>query len=208
MWRFLRMSVMLAAIGIVLTACTATTDTSPMTDEELERTIVAKLDSDPDVMAANLEVSADAERNEATVSGLVESEALRTRAVELVKTAREGLVVVDKIDVEPPDPAEVSRDNFTEEMGRTVRDNAARFGEKIGDSLDDSWIHAKVVAQLIGDPDTPQRKINVDVVDNVVTLRGTVDSKDQKAEAELIAKNTEGVKSVRNQLKVAPRTGS
>jgi osmotically-inducible protein OsmY len=61
----------------------------------------------------------------------------------------------------------------------------------------------KIVAKLIGDADTPERKINVDVVDNVVTLRGTVDSPQQKAEAERIAKETDGVKSVKNQLKVA-----
>jgi osmotically-inducible protein OsmY len=36
----------------------------------------------------------------------------------------------------------------------------------------------------------------------VVTLRGTVETAEQKMEADQIAKNTEGVKSVNNQLKV------
>jgi hypothetical protein len=57
---------------------------------------------------------------------------------------------------------------------------------------------------LIGDADTPERKINVDVVDGAVTLRGTVDTAEAKSEAERIAKETDGVKKVTNQLKVAP----
>ena len=56
--------------------------------------------------------------------------------------------------------------------------------------------------QLITDADTPERKINVDVVDNAVTLRGTVDTAEAKTEAERIAKETDGVKKVTNQLKV------
>jgi osmotically-inducible protein OsmY len=42
----------------------------------------------------------------------------------------------------------------------------------------------------------------VDVDRNVVTLRGTVETAMEKAEAERIAKETEGVTRVNNQLKV------
>lgn len=70
--------------------------------------------------------------------------------------------------------------------------------------MDDAWIHTKIVTKLIGNSDTPERKINIDVVNNVVTLRGTVDTAAQKAEAERVAKDTEGVKSVKNMLKVNP----
>ena len=42
----------------------------------------------------------------------------------------------------------------------------------------------------------------VDVNNNAVTLRGRVETAAQKTEAERVAKNTEGVKSVSNQLKV------
>ena len=46
----------------------------------------------------------------------------------------------------------------------------------------------------------------MDVTNNVVTLRGTVETAEQKTEAEQIAKNTESVKSVNNQLKVGSAT--
>ena len=83
-----------------------------------------------------------------------------------------------------------------------MRAKAAEFGDKIGESLDDAWIHTKVVTKLIGNSATPERKINVDVNKNVVTLRGTVDTTEARVEAERVARSTEGVGRVVNQLKV------
>ncbi len=102
-----------------------------------------------------------------------------------------------------PTPAN-SRAGYTEKQAAEERERAKQSKETIGDTLDDAWIHTKIVAQLIADSDTPERNINVDVVNNVVTLRGTVDTAQAKNDAEKIAKETEGVKSVVNQLKVAP----
>src|SRR5215510_732091 len=93
---------------------------------------------------------------------------------------------------------------YTEEQAREERERAKAHKETVGQSLEDAWIHTKIVAKLIGDADTPERKINVDVVDGAVTLRGTVDTAEGKSEAERIAKETDGVKKVTNQLKVVP----
>jgi osmotically-inducible protein OsmY len=93
---------------------------------------------------------------------------------------------------------------YTEEQARQERERAKANKETIGQSLDDAWIHAKIVAKLIGDTETPERKINVDVVEGAVTLRGNVDTAEAKAEAERVAKATDGVKKVTNQLKVVP----
>jgi len=103
----------------------------------------------------------------------------------------------------PTASRELTRGEYTEEKAREARERAKQAGDTIGETLDDAWIHTKIVAQLIADTNTPERKINVDVVNNVVTLRGTVDTAQAKAAAEKIAKETEGVKSVTNQLKVA-----
>lgn len=102
-----------------------------------------------------------------------------------------------------PTPA-TGRGQYTEEQAREERAKAKEKKETIGQSLDDAWIHTKIVAKLIADPNTPERKINVDIVEGVVTLRGSVDSAEEKAEAERTAKETDGVKKVINQLKVAP----
>jgi hyperosmotically inducible periplasmic protein len=199
-------SFVVVAFGLILTACgpaepidTTNNPATKMSDSELENKIKAKFDSDPLLKAADLRVSADADENEAIISGVVEKESLRIKAVDLAKEVSPGLILTDKIDVKP---LEMKREEFTEAREREEREKARGTGEKLGASLDDAWIHTKLVAKFIGDADTPGRKINVDVVNNVVTLRGTVDTAEQRAEAERIAGNTEGVKRVVNQLKV------
>ena len=91
---------------------------------------------------------------------------------------------------------------YTEEQARDEREKAKANKETVGQSLEDAWIHTKLVAKLITDSQTPERKINVDVVDGAVTLRGQVDTAEGKTEAERLAKDTDGVKSVKNELKV------
>jgi hyperosmotically inducible periplasmic protein len=199
-------SLMVVAFGLILTACgpNEPTDTTnkpatKMTDSELEDKIKARFDSDAQLKAADLSVSADAENNEATISGVVGNQSLRTKAVDLAKEASPGLILTDKIDVKP---REMTREEYTEEHAGEEREKARGAGEKLGASLDDAWIHTKLVAKFIGDADTPGRKINIDVVNSVVTLRGSVETAEQRAEAERIARDTEGVKRVVNQLKV------
>jgi len=171
-----------------------------VTNSDLQKQIQDKLNADPQLRDANLSVSADADRNMATLSGRVESESLRARAIEMAKTARPGLTVDDKIEV---NPREVARSEYTPEQARQEVERAKSSSETVGSSIDDAWIHAKIVAKLATDSKTPERKINVDVNNNVVTLRGTVDSPEQKQEAERIARETDGVKQVNNQLRVA-----
>jgi len=105
-------------------------------------------------------------------------------------------------------PTATPTPKYTEEQAREEREKAKANKETIGQSLEDAWIHTKVVAKLIGNSQTPERKINVDVVDGAVTLRGTVDTAEAKTEAERIAKETDGVKKVTNQLKVVPAAKS
>ena len=99
---------------------------------------------------------------------------------------------------------ENSRGSYSEKQAQEERERAKASKETIGNTLDDAWIHTKIVAKLITNSTTPERKINVDVVNNVVTLRGTVDTAEEKTTAGQVAKDTDGVKSVVNQLKVAP----
>jgi osmotically-inducible protein OsmY len=185
-------------------ATSKTTDgKAKMTDSELETAIQAKLNSETALGGVKLDVDADADTNQVTVSGTVESQAQRTRALEVIRNAHAGLVITDKIDVKP---REISRAEYNEERATSDRTRARDRGDTVGDSLDDAWIHTKIVTKLIGNPDTPQRKINVDVKNNVVTLRGTVETADEKTEAARVAKETEGVKQVNNQLRVAARS--
>jgi hyperosmotically inducible periplasmic protein len=202
-------SILVAAICLALGACAtndrtadvsnANTSKAKMSDSELENTVKARIMADAQLKAVNLDVDANAATNQVTLSGTVDSQPLRVKAVDLAKSAQPGLNVTDKIEVKA---REVSRTEYTEDLAKQARDKANSFGDKIGDTLDDAWIHTKIVAKLIANSTTPERKINVDVVNNLVTLRGNVDTAEQKAEAERIAKETDGVKSVKNQLKI------
>lgn len=77
------------------------TPAAKMSDSDLEKAIRAKLESDDAVKQANLSVSADGDDNKATLSGTVVSQDLRTKAIDLAKSAQPGLTVEDKIDVKP-----------------------------------------------------------------------------------------------------------
>lgn len=101
-------------------------------------------------------------------------------------------------------PTATPTPKYTEEQAREEREKAKANKETIGQSVEDAWIHTKLVAKLIGDTKTPERKINVDVVDGAVTLRGSVDTAEARVEAERLAKDTDGVKKLTNQLKVVP----
>jgi osmotically-inducible protein OsmY len=66
---------------------------------KLEKAVKARFDSDEQLKSANLNVIADVTKNEVTLSGTVDSEAVRAKAVELAKTAQVGVVVTDQISV-------------------------------------------------------------------------------------------------------------
>ena len=68
---------------------------------ELEEAVRARLDSDEQIKAAHLTVSADVTRNQITLTGVLASEDLRRKAVELARSAQAGVVVSDKIRVTP-----------------------------------------------------------------------------------------------------------
>lgn len=128
------------------TSETASAPKTKMTDSEMEDKIKANLDSDAQLKAANLSVDADAEKNETTISGTVETQVLRARAVALARETISGLILTDKIVVKP---RELTREEYTEEYARGEREKAREIGEKIGASPDDAWIHTKIVAKRI-----------------------------------------------------------
>jgi osmotically-inducible protein OsmY len=77
-----------------------------------------------------------------------------------------------------------------------------RGAERTAATVDDATITAKVKTALIAAPDLSGLAIDVDTVQNVVTLNGTVASDDARTRAERIAKEVEGVREVKNFLLV------
>jgi hyperosmotically inducible protein len=77
-----------------------------------------------------------------------------------------------------------------------------RGSSTIGQGANDMWLWVKTRASLMSTNDLRESTVNVDVVNDVVTLKGTVATAAQKAKAEEVAKGIDGVKSVKNELKV------
>lgn len=96
-----------------------------------------------------------------------------------------------------------TREEYERDKERYHRE-AKESGRTVGTGLNDGWLWVKTRFDLAAADDLRDSTINVDVENGVVTLSGTVASAAQKTRAEQVAKSVEDVKSVRNQLKVAP----
>ena len=74
--------------------------------------------------------------------------------------------------------------------------------EWVKDGAKNAGLTGRVKTALANDVGLKTLVINVDSDDGMVTLRGSVDSADTKSRAEQIAKKVDGVKSVKNELRV------
>ena len=74
----------------------------------------------------------------------------------------------------------------------------------VGTYVDDRTITAAVKAKLIEDRTTGGLSINVDTLNGAVALSGFAKSQAEKDQASVIARNTKGVREVRNNLIVRP----
>jgi osmotically-inducible protein OsmY len=100
----------------------------------------------------------------------------------------------------------ISREEYNKNANSYLAE-AKNAGESIGQGVEDGWIHFKVRGALALVDDLRDSTINVDVDNNVVTLRGTVANADQKAKAEKAA-HVDLVKRVVNKLEIKADTST
>ena len=149
------------------------------------------------------DIDVDVKNGVVTLQGTVPSEAARARAVEVAK-ANDGVKsVVDQLRIAPA--AKHNGEGKVEATAEKAADKTTSAVKTTGRAIDDGWIKSKIYAQYLTDWNTvlDDSEIDVDVNDNVVTLNGTVKSAEAKAKAVATAKSTDGVKSVRDNLRVA-----
>ena len=94
-----------------------------------------------------------------------------------------------------------TREEYDRDKARYERE-AKESGRRVGSGANDGWLWVKTRFDLATADDLRDSTIDVDVDNGVVTLSGTVASTAQKARAEQVVTVVEGVRSVRNQLKV------
>ncbi len=109
----------------------------------------------------------------------------------------------------PAPGATAEMKSTAKEVGNDVGQAMDKAGEKTGEAMkkagnaiEDGAITAKVKTALLADPDVKGLKIDVDTKNGVVTLSGTVEKNANRDRALKIARDTDGVKSVDNQLVV------
>ena len=99
--------------------------------------------------------------------------------------------------------ANLTREEFDKDRARYERE-AKETASSIGQGANDLWLHTKTRAALLTTDDLRESTINVDVANDVITLKGTVANAAQKSKAVEVAKSIEGQKGVKDELKVAP----
>ena len=98
------------------------------------------------------------------------------------------------------DNSNVSKEEYEKNRAEYEKDKGK---STIGQGANDSWLWFKTRAALATTDELRESTINVDVVNDVVTLKGSVASAAEKTKAESVAKAIEGVKSVKNELTIA-----
>lgn len=98
-----------------------------------------------------------------------------------------------------------SEPTTTEQAAKKMDDVAAQMRsqtQRVGDKISDAAITTKVKSAIIGEPGLKAMQIDVDTVDGVVTLSGTVNAPQNADQAVRVAQTVDGVKSVNNKLSV------
>lgn len=79
-----------------------------------------------------------------------------------------------------------------------------RGQETVGAYVDDASITTAIKAKFVEDKTVDAGAIKVETLNGTVALSGFAKSSTEKAQAEYIARNTKGVREVRNSLTVRP----
>jgi osmotically-inducible protein OsmY len=90
----------------------------------------------------------------------------------------------------------------TRKIAGQVAEKSKEVASATGEAITDGWITTKVKAKFADEKLLKGGDIHVETNDHVVTLTGTVPSREAKARAEAIAGGTDGVARVVNHLDV------
>ena len=130
----------------------------------------------------------------------------KERAVQIARTTDGVREVVDNITVTESAPTGGLFDRDEPDRGTgNIGDNDGRIEPRAATNLlpEMSGITSAVKAKLLADSAVSGLSIDVDTENGIVTLTGNVKSKAEADRAVMLARNTDGVTRVVNNLKVA-----
>ena len=150
-------------------------------------------------------INVDTTDHVVTLKGTVVTEAGRAKAIEIAKGTEGVTKVVDTLKVGKSDSTVDKAADKTKSAANTAADKTKEGVSKTGEVISDSWITTKVKSQYIGVDELKDSDINVDTANHVVTLKGRVLTAAGRAKAVDIAKKTDGVTKVIDQLTIGPK---
>jgi len=174
----LRLSLPMLLITALSIACAAP-------DSVVTAEVRARLAADTTVNSSELEVATD--KKVVTLTGNLNTQAEKDRALEIARSTTGVENVVDMISVRTGD----------------VSGNAPEPDRTLGEHIDDATITAAVKSRLLEDPQVKGLKIDVDTREGVVFLTGSVRSQQESDRAVQVARGTEHVKDVKPNLVVS-----
>jgi hyperosmotically inducible protein len=197
-----RLAMLLSVAGLVVTAACA------QSDPGITTAVKSKLAADDTVKAYQIDV--DTSSGVVTLTGNVDTSAAKEKAIILARGTAGVADVVDHLNVGAPATSttgEIKDDldaagRATKDAGERAIDSTKGAAERTGEVVGDAAITTAVKAKLLGDTTTPGLSINVDTKDGVVTLSGAVKNTVESERAMSVARDTDGVKRVVNNLKI------
>jgi osmotically-inducible protein OsmY len=202
---------LIAAAGLVFSVACAQTDAGITTN------VKTKLAADDTVKA--YEVNVTTQSGVVTLSGDVESAAAKERAIQIARGTDGVRDIIDQLRIGEAEATTGDRDHdYTlddnaaraarqaaddaRELARDARTRAGDAADRTGAAVTDAAITSAVKAKFLADATVKGLQIDVDTDAGVVTLNGTVASRPEADRAMMLARNTEGVKRVIDNLKV------
>jgi osmotically-inducible protein OsmY len=167
-------------------ASAATVAVQKPTDNDLKDRIAFRLDTNNLVRKYDIKVAVNG--GVATLTGDVANSAQKAEAGRLAR-----ITGISKVE-----------NDITVDKGvdKSLADKMKNGMSKTGDKIDDAWITTKINWFFVGEDTLKGSHINVDTKNNVVTLNGTVTNMAGKNRAAQLARQTDGVKSVVNNLTI------
>ena len=165
--------ILLAALALNTFGC----DSQTVDDVGISAKVKGSLAADSQTSA--IKIGVDTTNGVVTLSGVVPTERERVKAEQVARSTEGVKQVVNNITI------------------NSASIGASNAGEKAEEAINDAAILTKIKAKLLGEGITGT---DVDVAGGVVTLKGEVESAQKSTQAADIARSTNGVKNVNNQL--------
>lgn len=192
-------------------------------DKTIDKRIQQRVNADASLKKYHVKVSVDG--GIATLTGTVATAAQKARAASLANVS--GVTRVEnQIEIDPSAGSKGTVgtiEDKTKEGAHKTKEGVEKVGEKtkegtekaydktkqglskVGEEITDTWITGHIKERFMGVDVMKGSDIDVSTEKHIVTLKGTVPSAAARTHAAQLARTTQGVKRVVNQLTIGPK---